>query len=179
MRHACPLRAATAQPPSLAAPTSSWPQLLPPPTRSKAFSVSMAHATPFQPTQMATGAVRILSQSTLSPWRTRSGRQPCPRSCDLLGRQPQRSRTNSFTPQLSDTRRATQRSLPECWYCGNDPNRLLQCHGTWARTGGFIEVAALSPCLSKLGVHIGSVKVNLSHAEGAVGLVSVLKAVPS
>ncbi|PWY74264.1 hypothetical protein BO83DRAFT_426907 [Aspergillus eucalypticola CBS 122712] len=54
-----------------------------------------------------------------------------------------------------------------------------QCHGTWARTGGSTEVAAVSPCLSKLGVHIGSVKVNLGHAEGAVRLVSVIKAVPS
>ncbi|KAI3094809.1 hypothetical protein CBS147333_9920 [Penicillium roqueforti] len=56
---------------------------------------------------------------------------------------------------------------------------FFECHGTGTRTGDPIEVAAVSACFGKAGVHIGSVKANLGHAEGAAGLVSVLKAVLS
>ncbi|KAM4065795.1 acyl transferase domain-containing protein [Hirsutella rhossiliensis] len=64
---------------------------------------------------------------------------------------------------------------------GHSPNvsqpSFFECHGTGTRKGDPIETAAVSACFGKAGVHIGSVKANLGHAEGAAGLVSVLKAV--
>ncbi|KJZ78545.1 hypothetical protein HIM_01936 [Hirsutella minnesotensis 3608] len=54
---------------------------------------------------------------------------------------------------------------------------FFECHGTGTRKGDPIETAAVSACVGKAGVHIGSVKANLGHAEGAAGLVGVLKAV--
>lgn len=53
------------------------------------------------------------------------------------------------------------------------------CHSTGTRTGDPIGMAAVSACFVKAGVHIGSVNANLGHAEGAAGLVGVLKAVLS
>ncbi|KAH8693388.1 hypothetical protein GQ44DRAFT_695216 [Phaeosphaeriaceae sp. PMI808] len=54
---------------------------------------------------------------------------------------------------------------------------FFECHGTGTSTGDPIETAAVSACFGKAGVHIGSVKANLGHAEGAAGLVGILKAV--
>ncbi|EFQ92956.1 hypothetical protein PTT_09821 [Pyrenophora teres f. teres 0-1] len=54
---------------------------------------------------------------------------------------------------------------------------FFECHGTGTRAGDPIETAAVSACFGPAGVHIGSVKANLGHAEGAAGLVGVLKAV--
>ncbi|KAF7563661.1 hypothetical protein G7046_g476 [Stylonectria norvegica] len=54
---------------------------------------------------------------------------------------------------------------------------FFECHGTGTRTGDPIETAAVSACFGEAGVHIGSIKANLGHAEGAAGLVGVLKAV--
>ncbi|KAH6858814.1 hypothetical protein BKA58DRAFT_346728, partial [Alternaria rosae] len=53
----------------------------------------------------------------------------------------------------------------------------FECHGTGTRTGDPIEAAGVAACFGKAGVHIGSVKPNFGHAEGAAGLVSMLKAV--
>ncbi|KAL6890027.1 hypothetical protein GGI43DRAFT_425686 [Trichoderma evansii] len=53
----------------------------------------------------------------------------------------------------------------------------FECHGTGTRTGDPIETTAVSACFGKAGVHIGSIKANLGHAEGAAGLVGVIKAV--
>ncbi|KAJ5259397.1 hypothetical protein N7478_012378 [Penicillium angulare] len=54
---------------------------------------------------------------------------------------------------------------------------FFECHGTGTSAGDPVETAAVSACFGKAGVHIGSVKANLGHAEGAAGLVSLLKAV--
>lgn len=53
----------------------------------------------------------------------------------------------------------------------------FECHGTGTRAGDPLETAAVSACFGKAGVHIGSVKANLGHTEGASGLVGVIKAV--
>jgi acyl transferase domain-containing protein len=54
---------------------------------------------------------------------------------------------------------------------------FFECHGTGTSTGDPIETAAVAACFGKAGVYIGSVKANLGHAEGAAGLVGILKAV--
>ncbi|KAF3480038.1 uncharacterized protein GIQ15_07014 [Arthroderma uncinatum] len=54
---------------------------------------------------------------------------------------------------------------------------FFECHGTGTRTGDAVELAAVAACFGKAGVHIGSIKANLGHAEGAAGLVGILKAV--
>ncbi|KAL7940018.1 hypothetical protein V8C42DRAFT_356517 [Trichoderma barbatum] len=54
---------------------------------------------------------------------------------------------------------------------------FFECHGTGTIIGDPLETAAVSACFGKAGVHIGSVKANLGHTEGAAGLVGVLKAV--
>jgi acyl transferase domain-containing protein len=56
---------------------------------------------------------------------------------------------------------------------------FFECRGTGTSTGDPIETAAVSACFGSRGVYIGSVKANLGHAEGAAGLVGILKAVLS
>ncbi|KAG4443875.1 hypothetical protein IFR05_000641 [Cadophora sp. M221] len=56
---------------------------------------------------------------------------------------------------------------------------FFECHGTGTAAGDPIETAAVAACFGESGVHIGSVKANLGHSEGAAGLVGVLKAVLS
>jgi acyl transferase domain-containing protein len=54
---------------------------------------------------------------------------------------------------------------------------FFECHGTGTKRGDVVETAAIAACFGKAGVHIGSVKANIGHTEGASGLVGVLKAV--
>ncbi|KAG6037958.1 Type I Iterative PKS [Claviceps citrina] len=54
---------------------------------------------------------------------------------------------------------------------------MVECHGTGTATGDPIEANAVARVFGDSGVYIGSVKPNLGHAEGASGLVSVIKAV--
>lgn len=53
----------------------------------------------------------------------------------------------------------------------------FECHGTGTRVGDPIETEAVATCFGKAGVHIGSIKANLGHTEGAAGLLGILKAV--
>lgn len=55
---------------------------------------------------------------------------------------------------------------------------FFECHGTGTPVGDPIEAQAIARVFgSSGGVHIGSVKPNLGHGEGASGLTAVLKAV--
>ncbi|RYO74620.1 hypothetical protein DL764_010773 [Monosporascus ibericus] len=54
---------------------------------------------------------------------------------------------------------------------------MVECHGTGTPTGDPIEAKAVARVFGEWGVHIGSIKPNLGHAEGASGLVSVIKMV--
>lgn len=54
---------------------------------------------------------------------------------------------------------------------------MVECHGTGTATGDPIEANAVARVFGESGVYIGSVKPNLGHAEGASGLVSVIKMV--
>lgn len=54
---------------------------------------------------------------------------------------------------------------------------FVECHGTGTPVGDPIEANAVARVFGENGVHIGSVKPNLGHSEGASGLTSVIKAV--
>ncbi|KAF4438150.1 putative polyketide synthase [Fusarium austroafricanum] len=53
----------------------------------------------------------------------------------------------------------------------------FECHGTGTSAGDLMETRALASVFSKDGIHIGSLKPNLGHAEAASGLSSLIKAV--
>ncbi|KAJ2995866.1 hypothetical protein NUW58_g1155 [Xylaria curta] len=54
----------------------------------------------------------------------------------------------------------------------------FECHGTGTTVGDTIETSAISRVFGNSGgIHIGSVKPNLGHGEGASGLTGLLKAV--
>lgn len=54
---------------------------------------------------------------------------------------------------------------------------FFECHGTGTAVGDPVEVNAVARVFGDSGVHIGSVKPNLGHSEGASGLTSLIKAV--
>ncbi|KAI1663797.1 Polyketide synthase [Pyrenophora tritici-repentis] len=54
---------------------------------------------------------------------------------------------------------------------------VVECHGTGTAVGDPIEAKAVARIFGEEGVHISSIKPNLGHAEGASGLVSVIKMV--
>ncbi|KAL9019704.1 MAG: hypothetical protein Q9185_003042 [Variospora sp. 1 TL-2023] len=53
----------------------------------------------------------------------------------------------------------------------------VECHGTGTPIGDPVETKAVARVFGGLGVHIGSIKPNLGHTEGASGLLSVIKTV--
>ena len=53
---------------------------------------------------------------------------------------------------------------------------LFECHGTGTYTGDPIETEAIASVFGDEGIHIGAVKPNLGHSEGASGLTAILKA---
>lgn len=54
---------------------------------------------------------------------------------------------------------------------------FFECHGTGTSAGDIVETSAVAKVFGNEGVHIGSIKPNLGHSEGASGLTSLLKAV--
>lgn len=53
----------------------------------------------------------------------------------------------------------------------------VECHGTGTPIGDPVETKAVARIFGGSGVHIGSIKPNLGHTEGASGLLSVIKTV--
>ncbi|KAF9886514.1 hypothetical protein FE257_011421 [Aspergillus nanangensis] len=62
-----------------------------------------------------------------------------------------------------------------------DPSRtgLFECHGTGTAAGDVAETAAIANVFGEKGIHIGAVKPNVGHSEGASALTSIIKAVLS
>ena len=54
---------------------------------------------------------------------------------------------------------------------------FVECHGTGTPVGDPIEATAVGRVFGEFGVHIGSIKPNFGHTEGASGLLSVIKTV--
>ncbi|KAH7371058.1 hypothetical protein BKA66DRAFT_498750 [Pyrenochaeta sp. MPI-SDFR-AT-0127] len=53
---------------------------------------------------------------------------------------------------------------------------LFECHGTGTNAGDPIETEAIASVFGQEGIHLGAIKPNLGHSEGASGLTAVLKA---
>ncbi|KAI1778816.1 hypothetical protein F4818DRAFT_455103 [Hypoxylon cercidicola] len=54
----------------------------------------------------------------------------------------------------------------------------MECHGTGTPRGDSIEISAVTNVFGNAGgIHIGSIKPNIGHGEGASGLSAVIKAV--
>lgn len=54
---------------------------------------------------------------------------------------------------------------------------MVECHGTGTKIGDPIKTKAVADVSGGYGIHIGSVKPNLGHSEGASGLSSMIKMV--
>ncbi|KAI1171106.1 putative polyketide synthase [Nemania sp. FL0916] len=54
---------------------------------------------------------------------------------------------------------------------------MVECHGTGTAVGDAMETAAVARVFGERGIHIGSVKPNLGHSEGASANTSIMKAV--
>ncbi|KAI1110618.1 hypothetical protein F5Y14DRAFT_345509 [Nemania sp. NC0429] len=54
---------------------------------------------------------------------------------------------------------------------------FFECHGTGTPVGDPIEAESIARIFGQSGVHIGSIKPNLGHGEGASGITAVIKAV--
>nr|APX44002.1 polyketide synthase [Pestalotiopsis microspora] len=92
-------------------------------------------------------------------------------------------KTPGFTVPSADAQEALIRhtyriaGIPEC---DIRKTGFFECHGTGTQRGDTIETSAITRVFSGTDfLHIGSVKPNLGHGEGASGLTAVLKAVLS
>ncbi|KAJ0120531.1 hypothetical protein J7T55_015260 [Diaporthe amygdali] len=54
---------------------------------------------------------------------------------------------------------------------------FVQCHGTGTAVGDMVEGCSVGAVFGDKGIHIGSVKPNLGHSEGASALTSIIKSV--
>ncbi|KAH8424223.1 uncharacterized protein LDX57_001981 [Aspergillus melleus] len=54
---------------------------------------------------------------------------------------------------------------------------FFECHGTGTIVGDTAEASVIAKVFGKDGIHIGAVKPNLGHSEGASGITSVIKSV--
>ena len=54
---------------------------------------------------------------------------------------------------------------------------FVECHGTGTKIGDPVEATAVGRIFGEKGVHIGSIKPNFGHTEGASGVLSVMKSV--
>ncbi|WP_196303721.1 beta-ketoacyl synthase N-terminal-like domain-containing protein, partial [Ralstonia solanacearum] len=89
-----------------------------------------------------------------------------------------------YTPSLTAPSVAGEENvIVHAWQdAGIDPRSLsyIEAHGTGTRLGDPIEINALKRAFARYTgdrgfCHIGSVKANLGHAEGAAGIAGVLK----
>ncbi|KAI9037118.1 lovastatin diketide synthase LovF [Aspergillus affinis] len=54
---------------------------------------------------------------------------------------------------------------------------FFECHGTGTIVGDTAETSVIAKVFGKDGIHIGAVKPNLGHSEGASGITGVIKSV--
>ncbi|KAK3989943.1 putative polyketide synthase [Cladorrhinum sp. PSN332] len=78
---------------------------------------------------------------------------------------------------------AAQASLIRAVYdhSGLDPSETtyIECHGTGTVQGDRKEALAVADVFGNKGIHMGSVKANFGHSEGASGITSLIKSVLS
>ncbi|KAH8648631.1 hypothetical protein BX600DRAFT_389283 [Xylariales sp. PMI_506] len=87
-------------------------------------------------------------------------------------------KTNGISVPSADAQEALiRRAYQTAGISAFSDTGFVECHGTGTAVGDPIEAEAVGRVFGTRGVHIGSVKANLGHSEGASGLTSILKAV--
>ena len=90
------------------------------------------------------------------------------------------------TPGITLPSRKAQEDLIQAVYdrAGLDPleTSYVECHGTGTPAGDPLEAAAVSHVMGRgrsheQPLHIGSVKTNIGHLEGASGIAGVIKTI--
>ncbi|KAL6808135.1 hypothetical protein V8C40DRAFT_278958 [Trichoderma camerunense] len=85
------------------------------------------------------------------------------------------------TPGLSNpSSKAHEELIRQAYkFSGLDPadTAMCECYGTGTAVGGPLEVNAVANVWGKDGILIGSVKPNVDHSEGALGITSIIKTV--
>ena len=87
-------------------------------------------------------------------------------------------KTPSLTVPSSDAQEALIRSAYNIAGISDfSKTAFVECHGTGTMIGDPIEAIAVGRIFGQHGVHIGSIKPNFGHTEGASGLLSIIKTV--
>ncbi|KAF4208764.1 hypothetical protein CNMCM8927_008713 [Aspergillus lentulus] len=82
-----------------------------------------------------------------------------------------------FAPDIAGQERLIRKAYERAQIDNIAETAFVECHGTGTRRGDMVEATAIAQTFHPHGVHIGSVKTNFGHAEGASGLTAVIKAV--
>ncbi|PKX89491.1 type I polyketide synthase [Aspergillus novofumigatus IBT 16806] len=82
-----------------------------------------------------------------------------------------------FAPDIAGQERLIRKAYERAQIDNIAETAFVECHGTGTRVGDMVEATAIAQAFHPHGVHIGSVKTNFGHGEGASGLTAVIKAV--
>ncbi|KAH1629843.1 hypothetical protein KXX39_003331 [Aspergillus fumigatus] len=82
-----------------------------------------------------------------------------------------------FAPDIDGQKRLIRKAYERAQIENIAETAFVECHGTGTRRGDIVEATAIAQTFHPHGVHIGSVKTNFGHGEGASGLTAVIKAV--
>ncbi|KAJ5107592.1 hypothetical protein N7456_004267 [Penicillium angulare] len=82
-----------------------------------------------------------------------------------------------FAPDIDSQERLIRQAYSRARIHDISQTGFVECHGTGTKVGDFVEAKAIARVFGKSGVHIGSVKSNVGHGEGASGLTGLIKAV--
>ncbi|KAF7158736.1 hypothetical protein CNMCM5623_003900 [Aspergillus felis] len=82
-----------------------------------------------------------------------------------------------FAPDIDSQERLIRRAYERAQIDNIAETAFVECHGTGTKRGDMVEATAIARTFHPYGVHIGSVKTNFGHGEGASGLTGIIKAV--
>ena len=86
-------------------------------------------------------------------------------------------KTNPLTmPSASSQEALIRRAYEVAGISDISKTGLFECHGTGTYAGDPIETEAIASVFSEEGIHVGALKPNLGHSEGASGITAILKA---
>ncbi|OJJ07905.1 hypothetical protein ASPVEDRAFT_89138 [Aspergillus versicolor CBS 583.65] len=82
-----------------------------------------------------------------------------------------------FAPDIDSQERLIRNAYSRAGIHDISQTAFVECHGTGTKVGDQVETTAIARAFGGKGVHIGSVKSNVGHGEGASGLTAIIKAV--
>ncbi|KAJ5279937.1 hypothetical protein N7478_005309 [Penicillium angulare] len=82
-----------------------------------------------------------------------------------------------FAPDIDSQEKLIRQAYSQARIHDISQTGFVECHGTGTKVGDFVEAKAIARVFGERGVHIGSVKSNVGHGEGASGLTGLIKAV--